>query len=163
MESRMQEIPFAIPVTGKVIIDNGEITIVVNRTETSLNFITEAATRHAVFEEGVTLNDMVLEAAREIVSEKGYNRLHAAELFHKAIERHPGIKRNSFTSRVVACAPDHPSNKHFASRRDYFRYGGSGLFMLNEQYMPDGKIINNPADSKNILDINIKLPRSTGL
>ena len=147
----MQEIPFAIPVTGKVIIDNGEITIVVNRTETSLNFITEAATRHAVLEKGVTLNDVVLEAARNLISEEGIVQFRGSELFHKALDKHPGIKRNSFTSRVVACAPDHPSNKHFASRRDYLRYDGNGNFTLNERYMPDKERSNEN-----------KLPRSIG-
>jgi hypothetical protein len=138
MESRtVQEIPFAIPVTGKVLIDNGEITIVVNRTETSLNFITEAATRHAVLEKGVTLNDVVLESARNLILEESLDQFRGSELLHKAIERHPGIKRNSFMSRVVACAPNHPSNKHFASRRDYLRYDGNGNFALNDRYMPD--------------------------
>ncbi len=144
----MQEIPFAIPVTGIIRIDGNEITIVVNRTETSLSFTTEATTRHYVYEEGVTLNDIALEAAREVVSENGYNRFHAAEVFHKALEKHPSIKRNSFMSRVVACTPDHPSNKHFASRRDYFRYGGNGILMLNEQYMPDWNIVGSPFQSR---------------
>ena len=145
----MKEIPFTIPVTGVLRIDGGEITIVVNRTETSLSFSIEAATaRRTLLEEGVTLSDIALEAAREIVSIKGYNRFHAAEIFHKALEKHPGIKRNSFMSRVVACTPDHPSNKHFASRRDYFRYGGKGILMLNEQYMPEKNAVNTPLQSR---------------
>lgn len=144
----MQEIPFTIPVSGVLRINEGEMTIVVNRTETNLSFTTEAApTRRTILEEGVTLNDVLLEAAKEIVLEKGFNRFHAAELFHKALEKHPGIKRNSLMSRIVACTPDHPSNKHFASRRDYFRYGGTGLFMLNEQYMPDKNAVNMPSRS----------------
>ena len=141
----MQEIPFAIPLTGMVRMDGGEITIVVNRTETSLSFVIGAARRHTALEGGLTLNDIVLEAAREIVSEKGFNRFHAAEIFHKALEKHPGIKRNSLMSRIVACTPDHPSNKHFASRRDFFKYGGSGLFLLNEQYMPDRNTASMPS------------------
>jgi hypothetical protein len=144
----MQELPFVIPLTGIVRIDGGEITIVVNRTETGLNFVAEAAARHTALKEGLTLNDIVLEAAREIVAEKGYNRFHAAEIFHKALEKHPGIKRNSLMSRVVACTPDHPSNKHFASRRDFFRYGGSGLFLLNEQYMPNRNVAGMPSKSR---------------
>jgi len=145
----MKEIPFTISITGVLRIDGGEITIVVNRTEPSLSFVVEAVTaRRTVLEEGVTLSDIALEAAREIVSIKGYNRFHAAEIFHKALEKHPGIKRNSFMSRVVACTPDHPSNKHFASRRDYFRYGGTGILMLNEQYMPEKNAVNTPLQSR---------------
>ena len=145
----MKEIPFTISITGVLRIDGGEITIVVNRTEPSLSFVVEAVTaRRTVLEEGVTLSDIALEAAREIVSIKGYNRFHAAEIFHKALEKHPGIKRNSFMSRVVACTPDHPSNKHFASRRDYFRYGGTGILMLNEQYMPEKNAVNTPIQSR---------------
>lgn len=144
----MKEIPFTIPVTGILRVDGGEITIVVNRTETSLSFAFEATTaRRMVLEEGVTLSDIALEAAREIVSIKGYNRFHAAEIFHKALEKHPGIKRNSFMSRMVACTPDHPSYKHFASRRDYFLYGGNGILMLNEQYMPEKNAVNRPLQS----------------
>ena len=145
----MREIPFAIPLTGIIRLVNGEISIVVNRTETSLKLaVEEAMSRRRVWEEGLTLNDIALEAARELVAEKGYDRFHAAELFHKALEKHPGIKRNSFMSRVVACTPDHPSNRHFASRRDFFRYGGSGILLLNEQYMPDKNMAEVPSQSQ---------------
>jgi hypothetical protein len=145
----MQEIPFAIPLTGIIRVVNGEISIVVNRTETSLKLAVEEATsRRRVLEEGVTLNDIALEAARELVAGRGYNRFRAAEIFHKALEKHPGIKRNSLMSRIVACTPDHPSNKYFASRRDFFRYGGSGILLLNEQYMPDKNIAGVPSQSR---------------
>ena len=138
----MQEIPFTVPLSGIVRINDGEITIVVNRMETSLSFAVEAATaKRTILEEGVTLNDIVLEAAKKIVLEKGFNRFHPSEIFHAAIEKHPGIKRNSFMSRVVACTPDHPSYKHFASHRDYFVYGGKGLLMLKGQYVPERNIV----------------------
>ena len=145
----MQEIPFTVPLSGIVRINDGEITIVVNRMETSLSFAIEAATaKRTILAEGVTLNDVVLEAAKEVVLEKGLNRFHASEVFHKALETYPGIKRNSFTSRVIACTPEHPSNKHFASRRDYFRYGGKGILLLNEQYMPDKNTVNTPLQTR---------------
>jgi hypothetical protein len=133
----MQEIPFAVPLTGILRIDGNEVTIIVNRMETSLSFPVEsAAAKRTVLEEGMTLNDVVLEAAREIVAETGYRRFHAAELFHKALAKHPAIKRNSFMARVIACTPDHPSSKHFASRRDYFSRAAPGIFSLENQYLP---------------------------
>ena len=145
----MQEIPFTIPVSGILRLDGGEMTIVVNRMETSISFVTAANTPlRTILDEGVTLNDIVLESAREVVSEKGYNRFHAAELFHAALEKHPGIKRNSFMSRIVACTPDHPSYKHFASHRDYLIYGGVGILMLKEQYMPDKNTVNTPLQTR---------------
>jgi len=134
----MQEIPFTIPLSGIVRINNGEITISVNRMETTLNFVVAATNaKRILLNEGETLNDVALTVAKEIYSEKGFNRFHPAELYHRAVRKHPGIKRNSFMSRVVACTPDHPSNKFFGSRKDYFRYGGKGILMLNEQYLPD--------------------------
>ena len=143
----MQEIPFTIPVSGIIRLVNGEITLIVNRTETKVSFETTSSTpSRTKFGEGVTLTDIILEAARQVVSEKGFNRFHAAELFHAAVEKHPGIKRNSLISRVVACTPDHPSYHHFASHRDYFRYGGKGLLMLKGQYMPNKDTVNTPDD-----------------
>jgi hypothetical protein len=145
----MQEIPFAIPLTGTISVINGEVKIVVNRTETSLKLaVEEAMSKRRVSEEGLTLNDIALEAAMELVAKRGNYPFRAAELFHKALEKHPSIKRNSFMSRVIACSPDHPSNKHFASCRDFFLYRGGGLFMLNEFYMPDKNITGVPSQSR---------------
>ena len=134
----MQAIPFSVPLSGIIRINNGEITISVNRMETTLSFLVEATNaKRTMLDEGETLNDVALMVAREICSETGLNRFHPSELYHRAVRKHAGIKRNSFLSRVVACTPEHPSNKHFASRRDYFRYGGKGILALNEQYLPD--------------------------
>ncbi len=145
----MQEIPFTIPLSGIVRINNGEITISVNRMETTLNFIVEPTNaKRILLDEGETLNDLALMVAKEIYSETGLNRFHPAELFHRAVRKHAGIKRNSFVSRIVACTPDHPSNKYFGSRKDYFRYGGKGILMLNEQYMPIGNEVNTPSQSR---------------
>lgn len=144
----MQEIPFTIPLSGIVRINNGEITISVNRMETTLNFVVEATNaKRILLDEGETLNDVALTVAKEIYKETGLNRFHPAELYHRALRKHAGIKRNSFLSRVVACTSDHPSNKHFGSRKDYFRYGGKGILMLNEQYMPDKNAVNMPSRS----------------
>ena len=145
----MQEIPFSIPLSGIVRINNGEITISVNRMETTLNFVVEATNaRRILLDEGETLNDLALTVAKEIYSETGLNRFHPAELYHRALRKHAGIKRNSFLSRIVACTPDPPSNKYCGSRKDFFRYGGKGILMLNEQYMPIGNEVNTPSQSR---------------
>ena len=148
----MQEIPFTIPVSGIIRLDNGEITFIVNRMETKVSFVTTANTpSRTKFGEGVTLTSIILEAARQVVSEKRINRFHPSELFHAAIEKHPDIKRGSFMARVVACTPDHPSYQHFASHRDYFIYGGKGLLMLKEQYKPDSNSENATIDLNGML------------
>lgn len=149
----MQEIPFTIPISGVIRLANGEITFIVNKTETKVSFVTTPnAPSRTKFGEGVTLTDVILEAARRVVSEKGYNRFHPSELFHAAIEKNPGIKRGSFMARVVACTPGHPSYQHFASHRDYFIYGGKGLLMLNKEYMPDRSSENAAIDLGEMLN-----------
>ena len=117
-----------------------------------VSFVTTPnTTSRTKFGEGVTLTDIILEAARQVVLEKRINRFHPSELFHAAIEKHPGIKRGSFMARVVACTPDHPSYHHFASHRDYFIYGGKGLLMLKEQYKPDSNSENATIDLNGML------------
>jgi hypothetical protein len=148
----MQEIPFTIPISGVIRLANGEITFIVNPMETKFSFVTTGNTpSRTKFGEGVSLTDIILSAARQVVSEKRINRFHPSELFHAAIEKHPGIKRGSFMARVVACTPDHPSYQHFASHRDYFIYGGKGLLMLKEQYKPDSNSENATIDLNGML------------
>ena len=122
-----------------------------------VSFVTTPnTTSRTKFGEGVTLTDIILEAARQVVLEKRINRFHPSELFHAAIEKHPGIKRGSFMARVVACTPDHPSYHHFASHRDYFIYGGKGLLMLKEPYMPDSNSEHTPTDHSKFIDNFLK-------
>ncbi len=134
----MRDVPFSIPVSGVIRIDGDSVVIVVNRAETSISLETGAVPGKRIsLGDGKTMYDVILEAAREVIRQKGFNRFSAAELYAVAREKYPSLKRGSFMSRVIACTPDHPSYKHYASRRDYFSHIGTGLYWLNEKYMPD--------------------------
>ena len=131
----MREVPFSVPVSGIIRLDGNSVTVVVNRAETSVLLWPEAEPGKPItFGPGKTMYDVILEAAREVVRRKGVNRFSAPELFHEALDKYPALKRNSFMSRVIASTPDHPSYKHYASRRDYFSHIGPGLYKLKDAY-----------------------------
>jgi hypothetical protein len=131
----MREVPFSIPVSGVVRIDGDLVTITVNRAETTITLGPEVRPgRRISLEPGKTMFDIILEAAREVVQRKRFNRFSAPELYQVAREKYPGLKRGSFWSRVVACTPNHPSYGHHVSRRDYFSRIGPGLYELNDRY-----------------------------
>ena len=134
----MKEVPFSIPVSGVIRMDGESVTVIVNRAETSILLSEASLVRRMGLEPGKTTYDVILETAREVVQRKGFNRFSAPELYQAALQRYPQLKRNSFVSRVIACTPDHPSYKHYASRRDYFSHIGPGLYWLNDKYMPGG-------------------------
>lgn len=132
----MREIAFSIPVSGLIRIEDGSITIRVNQAETNVRFEPEAkGMERFALESGRTMFDLVLEAARNVVRQKGENRFSAAELYHEALGQHSELKRNSFTSHVIACAPNHPSYRHYTAKRDYFSYIGEGLYRLSGEYV----------------------------
>ena len=134
----MKDVPFSIPVSGVIRIDGDSAVIVVNRAETTISLETGVAPGKRIsLEGGKTMFDVILEAAREVVRRKGFNRFSTADLLDVARETHPTLKRASFTSRVIASSPNHPSYKHYKSRRDYFSKIGTGLYWLNEQYTAD--------------------------
>ena len=134
----MREIPFSIPVSGVIRIDGDSVTIIVNKAETNISLWTEAQLGKRIsLEPGMTMYDIILETAREVIQRKGFNRFTAPELYAEALDRYPELKRNSFMSRVIACTPDHSSYKHYTSKRDYFSYIGPGLYRLNDEYVAD--------------------------
>lgn len=89
-------------------------------------------------ERGQTLFDLVLEAARTFVKETRENKFSAADLYHVAFERNPGLslRRNSWNSHVMSSAPNHPSYRHYTSHRNYFRYHGGGKYSLEPNLLP---------------------------
>ncbi len=134
----MREVPFSIPVSGVVRIDGDLVTITVNRAETSVSLGPEVRLGGRIsLEPGKTMFDIILETAREVVRQKGVNRFSAPELYHEALEKYGELKRSSFTSRVIACTPNHPSYKHYTSNRDYLSRIGPGLYELSDRYMED--------------------------
>ena len=132
----MHEIPFSISLTGVARISEGSITITVNRSETSIIFEPTPVKRERIsLEKGRTLFDVVLEAAQELVKRTNENRFSGAQLYSIALERYPTLKRNSWGSHVIASAANHPSQRYYGSKRDYFRYLGDGTYRLKDSYL----------------------------
>jgi len=131
----MQEIPFSIPIFGVVRIDEGSITITINRAETAISFEPHHKQERISLEKGRTLFDIILETAQELVSRTNENRFSAAQLYGVALERIPTLKRNSWGSHVIASSANHPSQRYYGSRRDYFRYLGDGTYSLKDIYL----------------------------
>lgn len=143
----MKEIAFSIPVSGVVRIVEDTITVTINRAETIVTFEPEEKpVKRVSLERGRTMYDIILETAQKVIQRKGFNRFSAPELYYEALEKYPELKRNSFMSRVIASTPDHSSYKHYASRRDFFSHIGTGLYRLNDEYIPD-----KTADEEDIL------------
>ncbi len=129
----MQEISFSIPVSGIIRISEDTITIVVNKAETAVHF--EPTVRkpgRVSLGRGQTLFDIVLSTARKVAADIG--SFSGADLYHEALEKYPDLKRGSWTSHVIACAPNHSSYKHYGARRNYFQYTGNGRYRLKPEY-----------------------------
>jgi hypothetical protein len=131
----MQEIPFSPAITGAVRIDEASISITVNRSETSINFRPQKKEGRILLEKGQTLFNIVLEIAQELVRSTNENLFSAAQLYNTAIERYPALKRNSWSSHIIASAGNHPSQRFYGSKRDYFRYLGDGKYSLKDMYL----------------------------
>ena len=80
---------------------------------------------------------------------KGKQGCAEAEL-RKAVNS--AIKKNSFMARIIACAPNHNSYKHHASKRDYLSYLGPGAYTLNDQYKEKQDLFQNV----NVQKVNTK-------
>jgi hypothetical protein len=140
----LKEIPFSIPVSGVVRIDKDSVIIIVNKTETSISLSPIPSSGKRLFrEQGKTMFDAVLEAARRVVRRKGANRFSPPELYEEALKSYPDLRKNSFMSRVIACAPNHNSYKHHLSTRDYLSYLGPGIYTLNDQYKEKQDLFQN--------------------
>lgn len=131
----MREIAFSIPVSGVVQIDGDKVTITVNRADTTVFMGEMALGQRISLAPGVTLYDLVLEAAREVVRDKGSNRFSAPELYAVARRNYPQLNRGSFMSRVIASAPNHPSYRHYSSKRDFLHFRGQGVYQLEDKYL----------------------------
>jgi hypothetical protein len=131
----MQELTFNIPLTGTIRIEDTTLTISINRSETVLDLDTMPKKQRRIsLKNRETVFDLVLKAAQGVVEISQQNRFSAAELYHKALEEYPDLKRNSWSGHVIASAPNHPSHNHFATRKDYFRYLGNGMYRLESRY-----------------------------
>ena len=131
----MQEIPFSVPITGVVRIDEGSVTITINRAETTISFEPQQKQERISLDKGRTLFDILLETAQELVRRTNENRFSAAQLYGVALERYPALKRNSWGSHVIASAAGHSSQRYYGSKRDYFRYLGDGTYSLKDMYL----------------------------
>ena len=148
----MQEIAFSIPVSGVIRIDENSITITVNKAETSITFQPQGVKEGRIsLPKGMTLFDVMLDAARRFVKSSGRNEFRAGDLYREALARYPGLRRNTWTAHAVASAPNHPSQKHHGSKRDFLRYKGEGKYTLRPEYLP--------TDNDNSVEVNYGHPR----
>jgi hypothetical protein len=137
----MQEIPFTISLTGLVKIDAGKIIISLGSARTIINLEPSSRTDARSFlRKGQSLFDVILKTAQDFVASEGKDtRFSAADLYHLALDKYPYLKRNSWTSHVIASAPNHPSQRHYGVRKDYFVYEGKGTYKLKSEYIPDNE------------------------
>jgi hypothetical protein len=131
----MQEIPFSLPVSGVIKVDEDSIIITINGAETILNFQPSKKQERISLGKGRTVFDIVLETALQEIRRTKENRFSAAQLYGVALERYPELKRNSWVGHVIASAPNHSSHQHFGAKRDYFRYLGNGTYSLKNTYL----------------------------
>ncbi len=153
----MKEIPFSIPVTGVIRIDEDSVIVIVNKTETSISLSPVPQSGKRIYQQqGKNMFDIVLEAARGVVRKKGVNRFSPPELYEEALKSYPDLRKNSFMSRVIACAPNHNSYKHHLSTRDYLSYLAPGTYTLNDQYKE------RQSQFQNIIAQKVKTKEETG-
>ena len=130
----MAEAIFTIPVTGTISIERDSITIRIKESILTVKIEGKEAggEKRLQMERGRTLFDIVLDTAKTFIEETGEDKFSAADLYHMAVERNPGlsIKRNSWGAHVVSSASNHPSYHHYTARRRYFRYLGKGKYSI---------------------------------
>lgn len=130
----MAEAVFSIPITGTIEIDGNTLTIKVK--ESALTFKLEGALtdnrKRLQLKPGQTLFDVVLESARDFMTETGEKEFSAADLYHVATTTHPelNLKQNTWNSHIVSSSPNHPSYRHYTAKRRYFHYLGGGKYSL---------------------------------
>lgn len=131
---------FSIPISGVIESDGRTITIKIDRAEITIELpagLVEKAPRFQS-DTGLRLSDIVLESALMLKKKYALEEFTAADLLHEAEQRHPGLNKRSFWSRVIASAPDHPSAKHFKNTSRYLRYIGNGRYMLEPKFIITG-------------------------
>ena len=131
------EIPFSISLRGVVKVGGDKITISLDSSRTTINLEPSSKSDARSFlEKGQNLFDVILSTAREFVSSNGTAaRFSAGDLYHLAIEKYPYLKQNSWNSHMIASASNHPSQKHYGVKRDFFIYEGNGTYELNPEYL----------------------------
>ena len=82
-----------------------------------------------------TIHEIMLQTAKKCVLDSSQNKFTGAKLFNLSRIDHPRLKRNTFAAQVIAAAPNHPSQRHYPNRKDYFTYLGKGIYELNPKYM----------------------------
>ncbi|MBT8332319.1 MAG: hypothetical protein KJP06_08320 [Deltaproteobacteria bacterium] len=90
-----------------------------------------------------TTHDIILQTARKYVLDSGQNKFTGAKLFNLSLVRHPELKRNTFAAQMIAAASNHPSQRHYSNRKDFFTYLGKGSYRLKKKYLdiPADKLV----------------------
>lgn len=79
---------------------------------------------------GKAIHDIVLETAKKL-SKKAENGVFSSmDLYKQAVKKYPALNKKSFTTTVIASAPEHPSWKHYRNGKDHLVYLGKGRYRL---------------------------------
>ncbi len=134
----MQKLSFTLSLPGTITLDGTKMTLTINRSQTTIEFLPSQKSDSRLFlSRGQTIFDIILNTAQELVTAQDEEaRFTAADLYHMAVNKYPYVKRNSFTSHVIASAPNHTSYRHYGVRKDYFKYLGDGNYQLDPKYIP---------------------------
>ncbi|HPC48063.1 MAG TPA: hypothetical protein PLW83_08445, partial [Deltaproteobacteria bacterium] len=80
-----------------------------------------------------TIHDIILETARRLSKKSEDAVFTSIDLYKSAIKKYPSLNKKSFTTTVIASAPEHPSWKHYPSGKDHLVYLGKGRYRLREK------------------------------
>ena len=156
----MPQATFTIPVTATVNIEGGSMIIKVLESVLTVKIegLAAGSGKRLQLGRGRTMFDLILNAAKAHIEDTGENEFSAADLYHMVINNHPAldIKRNSWGSHMVASAPNHPSYKHYTSRRKYLRYLGGGRYSLNEKINVKESGLGEPHDDASNMPQNAR-------
>jgi hypothetical protein len=79
---------------------------------------------------GKSIHDIVLETAQKLSKKTDEGIFSSVDLFKQAVKKYPALNKKSFTTTVIASAPEHPSWKHYRNGRDHLVYLGGGRYRL---------------------------------
>lgn len=137
----MQEIDFSITINLSLTLKENKASINIKNVDLTpavVSLPTQYDSHYRTASTGAekkTIHEIMLQTAKNYVLDSGQNKFTGAKLFNLSRLEHPRLKRNTFAAQVIAAAPNHPSQRHYPNRKDYFNYLGKGSYELNQKYL----------------------------
>jgi hypothetical protein len=127
----LKDIDFAITVNMTLSLDGGTASVSVKNVDLKPAMISlPMRDIRTQADEQKTYHQIVFEVAQKTVVETGKDVFTAADLYNRARQKYPHIKRSTFNNRVMAAAPKHPSYKHLSGKKDFLEFLGEGKYKL---------------------------------